>query len=182
MVCPKPRGWYVDDSGGRSSLSGSRAGTLNHSTSQHALNLTLQNILSIELWPSCILYGIPLFPCKLIRYLKWRSESCSVVWLFVTPWTIAPQAPRSMEFSRQEYWSGLPCPSPGDLPDPEIKPGSSTLQADSLPSEPPGKPNKVAIICYLLFKGNIIKNTTESGLGIFNDSTIICGHAEILHG
>ena len=45
-----------------------------------------------------------------------------------------------MGFSRQEYWSGLPCPSPGDLPDPGIEPGSPTLQADALPSEPPGKP------------------------------------------
>ena len=45
-----------------------------------------------------------------------------------------------MEFSRQEYWIGLPCPPPGDLPDPEIKPGSPALQTDSLPSEPPGKP------------------------------------------
>ena len=44
-----------------------------------------------------------------------------------------------MEFSRQEYWNGLPFPSPGDLPDPGIEPGSSALQADSLPSEPPGK-------------------------------------------
>ena len=49
------------------------------------------------------------------------------------------QAPLSMGFSRQEYWSGLPCPSPGDLPDPGIKPRSSALQADSLLSEPPGK-------------------------------------------
>ena len=56
------------------------------------------------------------------------------------PWTVVHQAPLSMEFSRQEYWSGLPCPSPRDLPDPGIKPGSPTLQADSLPSEPPGKP------------------------------------------
>ena len=60
--------------------------------------------------------------------------------LFVTPWTVAYQAPQSMEFSRQEYWSGLPFPSPGDLPDPGIEPGSPALQADSLPSEPPGKP------------------------------------------
>ena len=45
-----------------------------------------------------------------------------------------------MEFSRQEYWSGLPFPSPGDLPDPGIEPGSPALQVDSLPSEPPGKP------------------------------------------
>ena len=61
---------------------------------------------------------------------------------FATPWTIAYQAPQSMGFSRQEYWSGLPFPSPGDLPDPGIEPRSPTLQADALTSEPPGKPNK----------------------------------------
>ena len=64
----------------------------------------------------------------------------SHVQLFVTPWTIAHQVPLSMGFSRQEYWSGLPFPTPGDLPDPEIKPGSPALQADSLPFEPQGKP------------------------------------------
>ena len=64
----------------------------------------------------------------------------SRVRLFVTPWTVAYQAPQSMEFSRQEYWSGLPFPSPGDLPNPGIEPGSPALQADALPSEPPGKP------------------------------------------
>ena len=67
-------------------------------------------------------------------------KSLSHVWLFATPWTIAHQAPLSMEFSRQEYWSGLPFPSPGDLSNPGIKLGSPTLQADALPSEPPGKP------------------------------------------
>ena len=51
----------------------------------------------------------------------------------------AHQVPPSMEFSRREYWSGLPFPSPGGLPDPGIKPESPTLQADALPSEPPGK-------------------------------------------
>ena len=55
------------------------------------------------------------------------------------PWTAAHQAPLSMEFSRQEYWSGLLFPSPRDLPDPEIKPRSPALQADSLLSEPPEK-------------------------------------------
>ena len=64
----------------------------------------------------------------------------SRVLLFVTPWTVAYQASLSMGFSRQEYWSGLPFPSPGDLPDPGIKPSSPALQADTLPSEPPGKP------------------------------------------
>ena len=58
----------------------------------------------------------------------------------MTPWTVACQAPLSMEFSRQQYWSGLPFPSPGDLPDPGIEPKSSALQADTLPSEPSEKP------------------------------------------
>ena len=62
--------------------------------------------------------------------------SLSCVRLFVTPWTVAYQAPPSMGFSRQEYWSGLPFPSPGDLPDPGIEPGSPALQADALTSEP----------------------------------------------
>ena len=54
----------------------------------------------------------------------------------MTPWTVAYQAPPSMEFSRQAYWSGLPFPSPGDLPGPGIKPGSPALQADTLLSKP----------------------------------------------
>ena len=57
----------------------------------------------------------------------------------MTPWTVAYQVPPSMGFFRQEYWSGLPVPSPGDLPDPGIEPRSPALQADALPSEPPGK-------------------------------------------
>ena len=60
--------------------------------------------------------------------------------LFATSWTVAQQVPLSLEFSRQEYWSGLQFPSPRDLPNPEIKPWSPSLQAGSLPSEPPGKP------------------------------------------
>ena len=62
----------------------------------------------------------------------------SHVRLFASPWTVAHQAPPSMEFSRQEYWSGLPFPSPGDLPDPGIEARSPTLWTDALPSEPPG--------------------------------------------
>ena len=57
---------------------------------------------------------------------------------FATPWTVACQAPLSMGFSRYEYWSGLLFPSPGDPPDPGIEPRSPALQADVLPSEPPG--------------------------------------------
>ena len=60
----------------------------------------------------------------------------SCVQLFATLWTVAHQAPPSMGFSRQEYWSGLPFPSSGDLPDPGIEPRSPTLQADALTSEP----------------------------------------------
>ena len=60
--------------------------------------------------------------------------------VYATLWTVVCQAPLSMEFSRQEYWSGLPFPSPGDLPNPGIKSRSPALQDDSLPSEPPGKP------------------------------------------
>ena len=67
------------------------------------------------------------------------AQSLSHVQLFVTPWIVALHIPLSMDFSRQEYWRGLPCSSPGDLPDPGMKPGSPALQADSLLSEPPGK-------------------------------------------
>ena len=67
-------------------------------------------------------------------------NSLSRVQLFAIPWTVAHQAPLSMGFSRQGYWSGLPFPSPGDLPDPGIKPSSPAMQADALTSEPPGKP------------------------------------------
>ena len=66
-----------------------------------------------------------------------KVKLLSHVRLFVTPWTVAYQAPLSMGFSRQEYWSGVPFPSPVDLPDPGIEPGSSALQANALPSEPP---------------------------------------------
>ena len=69
-----------------------------------------------------------------------KVTSLSRVRLFETPGTVAYQAPLSMGFSRQGYWSGLPFPSPGDLPDPGIEPGSPVLQTDALPSEPPGKP------------------------------------------
>ena len=65
--------------------------------------------------------------------------------LFETPWTAAHQAPLSMRFSRQGYWTGLPFPSPGDLPDPGIEPGSPALQADALPSETPGKHNTTSV-------------------------------------
>ena len=70
-------------------------------------------------------------------------KSLSRIQLFATPWTVACEAPPSMEFSRQEYWNGLPFPSSVDLPDPGIKPRSPALQAAALPSEPPGKPPNI---------------------------------------
>ena len=69
-----------------------------------------------------------------------KSESESRVRLFATLWAVDCQAPPSMGFSIQEYWSRLPFPSPGGLPNPGIKPRSPTLQANTLSSEPPGKP------------------------------------------
>ena len=69
-----------------------------------------------------------------------KVKLLSLVPLFEILWILVYQAPPSIGFSRQEDWSGLPFPSPGDLPDPGIEPGSSALQADTLPSEPLGKP------------------------------------------
>ena len=106
------------------------------------------------------MYGIPIFFFYRINgFIKYRSfnnlitqqflanifevKSLSHVWLFATLWAVAYQAPQSMELSMQEYWSGLPFPSPGDLPNPGIEPGSSTLQADALPSESPGNSKNI---------------------------------------
>ena len=84
----------------------------------------------------------------------WRYvQSLSRVPLFATPGTVAHQAPLSMEYSRQEYWSGLPFPTPGDLPDPGIEPRSPALQADALPSEPQGSPAKIDNTCIIETKG-----------------------------
>ena len=72
--------------------------------------------------------------------MKVKVKSLSHVRLFATPWAVAYQAPPSVGFSRQEYWSGLPFPSPGDLPNPGIQPRDPALLTDTLPSKPPGKP------------------------------------------
>ena len=81
-------------------------------------------------------------------HLQWYSVvselSLSRVWLFATAWEPA-RLLRPWEFSRQEYWSGLPCPPPGDLPNLEIESESPTLQVDFLPSEPPGKPKNTGV-------------------------------------
>ena len=78
----------------------------------------------------------------LCAYLFWYTVAASWpsrVWLFVTPWTVAHQAPPSMGFPRQEYWSGLPFPSPGNLPDPGIEHNSPALAGGSFTAESPGK-------------------------------------------
>ena len=85
-------------------------------------------------------------------------KSLSHVRLFVTPGTVAYQASPSMGFSREEYWSGLPFPSPGDLPDPGIEPRSPALETDALTSKPPGKkktkqvPDKPLLYAMALLK------------------------------
>ena len=73
----------------------------------------------------------------IVKKVKVKSLSC--VQLFAIPWTVAHQAPLSIGFSRQEYWSGLPFPSPGDLPDSRIKPTSPALAGGFFTTEPPGK-------------------------------------------
>ena len=88
-------------------------------------------------------------------------QSLSRVWLFATPRTVANQAPLSMGFSRQECWSGLPFPSPGDLPDPGIEPQSPALQADALLSEPPGKSWAPKNWCFWTV---VLEKTLESPL------------------
>ena len=88
-------------------------------------------------------------------------KSLGHVWLFVTPWTVAHQAPQSTEFCRQEYWSGLLFPSPGDLPNPGIEPGSPALQADALLSEPPEKPWVPNNWCFWTV---VLEKTLESPL------------------
>ena len=80
------------------------------------------------------------FPQSERKKERKKVKSLSRVRLFAAPWTVTHQTPPSVGFSRQEYWSGLPFPSPGHLPDPGIEPRSPAMQADALLSEPPGKP------------------------------------------
>jgi len=86
-----------------------------------------------------------------LRMLKVKVKLLSRVQLFATPRTVAYQAPRSMEFSRQEYWSGLPFPSPGDLPNPGIEPRSPSLQAGISPTAPPRKTRILKRLPKLLY-------------------------------
>ena len=101
-------------------------------------------------WSSMVLWR-PTRPSRTNTKKRFFSsqgcQSLSCVWLFVTLWTVARQASQSMGFSRQEYWTGLPFPSPGDLPDPAIKLRSLALQADSLPSDSQEKPHHRGLEC-----------------------------------
>ena len=96
------------------------------------LTVTLPEQLCLCVFSPEELFGQRMSEVKLLSRVR----------LFATPWTVTQQAPLSMGFSRQEYWNGLPFPSPGDLPHPGIEPRSTALQADALLSEPPGKTNK----------------------------------------
>ena len=82
------------------------------------------------------------------------AQSCPAL---CDPWAIANQAPLSIEFFRLEYWSGLPFPSPGDLPDPGTESGSPALQSDSLLNEPPGKPTFVFNSVLNVKRNTVIK-------------------------
>ena len=97
------------------------------------------------------------------------AKVLSDVQLFVMPWTVAHQAPLSMEILQKECWNRLPCPPPGDLLNPGIKPRSPTLQADSLPFEPPGKSCRRNVIFFYLFIFFFLS---------LNEKSIICHHAE----
>ena len=110
-------------------------------TQQYCKELLLVQVLWEELAISPLYFGQVeegnTAPPISWKWVKVKSLSC--VRLFETLWTVAYQASPSMGFSRQEYWSGLPFPSPGDLPNPGIEPWSPALQADPLTSKPPGK-------------------------------------------
>ena len=93
--------------------------------------------------------SIPGLPHGTPGLIKWKWTSLSRVRLFVTPWTI-----QSMKFSRPEYCSGYSFPSPGDLPNPGIKPRSPALQVDSLPAEPQGNPRNLEWVAYPFSRGS----------------------------
>ena len=100
--------------------------------------LLLYSYVKVDVWLR-VDAQIILMNKLIVKYSIVKSLSC--VRLFVTLWAVAYLASLSMGFSRQEYWSRLPFPSPGELPDPGIEPRSPSLEADALTSEPPGKPN-----------------------------------------
>ena len=108
--------------------------------------------------------------------LKWKkAKLLSRVRLFLTPSTVIYQPPLSVGFSRQEYWSGLPFPSAGDLSDPGIEPKSPTLQSDTLPSEPPGKSS---MPIYVAKHISIFQDSSEPS----TDHDRLCTSKTVLRG
>ena len=108
------------------------------------LKYEIKKVMSSFNWKNCIMVCVYVCVCVCVCALARALSLFSRIWLFMRLWTIARQAPQSMGFSRQEYWSGLPFPLPGDLPHSgmePVSPVSPALQADSLPSEPLGKPH-----------------------------------------
>ena len=126
--------------------------------------------------PFCPL-GFHPFPLRVLlvvrqTHLSFGNQSShllshfSHVQLFATRWTVACLAPLSMGFSRQAYWNGLPYPPPGDLPTQGLNPSLLCLLADSLPSEPPGKPKNTGVGSLLFLQGNF--QTQESNQGLLH--------------
>ena len=97
-------------------------------------------ILGIVIYTFILYKNDICYLCIIFLHIYVHTQSLHRVQLFVTPWTTAHQAPLSMGFPRQEYWSGLPFPSPGDLPNPGIEPSSPALAGGFLTTEPSGKP------------------------------------------
>ena len=127
------------------------------SLSPDGCNCSLKTTLKIDLYLfsksfSCFFFTfLPEFTYIYFFFLffnKVKVKMLSHVRLLATLWTVAHQAPLSMGFSRQEYLSGLPFPSPGDFPDLGIEPRSPALQADALTSESPGKPHIYLVCIY----------------------------------
>ena len=140
---------------------------------------TLNLLLPGSTWKSRLLLEIyntgetaqslPLHKTPNYCFHRVTSHTCcavlsrSVVSNSATPWTVAHQAPLSMGFSRQEHWSSLPCPPPGDLSNAGIKPTSPVLQVD-LPSEPPGKPQNTGVGSLSLLQGIFLTHELNPGL------------------
>ena len=107
-----------------------------------------------------------LFSCVSDSGSLWKEsvKLLSCVTLFVTPWTVGHQAPLSMGFSSKEYWSGLPCPPPGNLANPGIKPRCPALQADSVPAEPPANLKNSGVGSLSLLQGIFPNQELNQGL------------------
>ena len=131
------------------------------------VKLIHKNIRSLfsMLYSTSIYNSFYLISCWYVgNFWKWKSLGC--VWLFAIPWTMQP-----IEFFRPEYWNGLRFPSPGDLPNPGIKPRSFALQVDTLPAEPQGQPKNTGVGSLSLLQW--IFPTQESNLGLLHCRRIL---------